>query len=131
RMSSRARGSRSTVHAPSSLDWRDPVVRDLAVRHARLVLVIALVLVWGAACSKAKLFRSNFATVQLVEGTIVTATSREPYTGTLVARDQEITAVATAVLGERYRDLDGLSPTGLVLVLPVDQGVPSGVATLY
>lgn len=77
------------------------------------------------------MFRSNFATVQLVEGTILTARSRAPYTGTLVARDQEITAVAEAVLGERYRDLDGLRPTGLVLVMPVDHGVPSGVATLY
>lgn len=102
-------------------------MRDRAVKHALVVLV----LVGSVACWKPSQLTSNFATVRLVESTIVTANGRDPYTGTLVARDHEIAAVAKTVLGELYRHADGIALTGLVLVMPVDKGVPAGIATVY
>lgn len=112
----------------SSLDSPEPVMRDRTVKRALLALVV---LVGIAACARPRGLTSNFATVQLAERTILTADRRQPYTGTLVARDQEIAAVAKTVLGELHRHVDGITLTGLVLVLPVDRGVPSGLATLY
>jgi antitoxin component YwqK of YwqJK toxin-antitoxin module len=102
-------------------------MRDPVVMRALLVLVLTL----SAACSRPRTFTSNFATVQIAEGAILTASNRDRYTGTLVARDEEISAIAKTVLGELHRHVDGIALAGLVLVMPVERGVPSGVATLY
>jgi antitoxin component YwqK of YwqJK toxin-antitoxin module len=77
--------------------------------------------------------RSNFATVKLEGDSIVDATRGQPYTGTVVARDREIGAIARFVLrGTPAEEAIASAHTdGLILVLPVTGGVPSGRATLH
>ena len=99
----------------------------LTCAAVKLVWVIAAVLAVG--CSKSERYKSNFESVRIA-GDKVLAKSGEPFTGTLVARDQEITAVARALLGDTFARVDGTDVTGLLVVVPVDKGVPSGTATL-
>jgi antitoxin component YwqK of YwqJK toxin-antitoxin module len=92
------------------------------------IWVIATVISCAASPSS---LRSNFASVRLGEGRIL-ATNGEPYTGTLVARDQEIIAIARGVVDAPMLErVDRIDPTGLILVLPVEGGLPSGVASIH
>ena len=54
-----------------------------------------------------------------------------PVTGKLVAKDREIAAVARAVLGDTVRHVDGTDLTGLVIVLPVKDGLVEGSAAVH
>ncbi|MDQ3365936.1 MAG: hypothetical protein M3680_10965 [Myxococcota bacterium] len=98
-----------------------------------VVVAVAGALLAGSACSrKQQPFTSNVATVRFAEASIVSATSGAPFSGRIVAVDQEITVVARSVLGAQLvEQLSSLDPVGLVLVLPVEQGVPVGNAVLY
>jgi antitoxin component YwqK of YwqJK toxin-antitoxin module len=82
--------------------------------------------------------RSNFAEIRITDGRILTASSGTPYTGTLITRDQEIAALVPLALGDK--PMFGATPVkqvrpeafgGLILVLPIANGQPSGRATLY
>jgi antitoxin component YwqK of YwqJK toxin-antitoxin module len=100
----------------------------LTCRPVKLASVIVIVLALG--CSKSERYKSNFESVR-IEGDRVLAKSGEPYTGTLVAQGPEITPVARALLGSTFDRIDSTDVTGLLVVVPVDKGVPSGTATLH
>jgi uncharacterized protein len=100
----------------------------------------AVVAVAGFACYRhatQPTFRSNFAEIRITDDRIVTA-SGAPYTGTLITREQEIAALVPLALGDQ--PIFGATPAervrpdtlrGLILVLPIANGQPSGRATLY
>ena len=106
-------------------NYARPVREELDCAAMR-VLVCCLVLV---ACSKSERLESNFASVKLGEQ-ITSTKDGAPYSGKLIARDREITAVAKVVLGGHLH-ADEIDATGLVLVLPVASGVPDGQAAVY
>lgn len=95
----------------------------------RLVLAIVLSLALFG-CSKADRYNSNFPSVRIESATIVDAKSAKPYSGKLIARDEQIAAVARAVLGPNRDLVAGTALTGLVLVMPVKDGVPEGTAVV-
>jgi antitoxin component YwqK of YwqJK toxin-antitoxin module len=64
-------------------------------------------------------------------GDKVLAKNGEPFSGTLVARDQEIMPVARALLGETSKRIEDTELVGLLVVVPVEKGVPSGKATIH
>jgi antitoxin component YwqK of YwqJK toxin-antitoxin module len=98
-----------------------------------LTVVVALAVPF--AChhyAKQPTFRSNFADIRIADHRIVTANIGEPFSGTLVARDDEIAAIAALVL--RDMPVKQVSPDklgGMILVVPVATGMLSGRATLY
>lgn len=99
-------------------------MRDRGVNRTWLVILILAV-----ACSKTESYKSNFASIR-IEADKILGSNSEPYSGTLVARDQEIAVVARGILGPTYKHVEDADFTGLLLVVPVDKGLPSGRATV-
>lgn len=88
----------------------------------KALLILAL-----CACSaKNPDFKSNFASVTFDHGKILKAGA--PFTGKLVAKDEEIGAVATSLA---IPHVAGAELTGLVVVLPVTAGLVEGVAQVH
>jgi antitoxin component YwqK of YwqJK toxin-antitoxin module len=93
----------------------------------RLLLLALLV----PACSRASGpdLASNFTTVKVDKQITKDGT---PYTGTLVAREREIVDVARIVLDEVAFDrVQDAEPSGLVLRVPIKDGVLQGKAIVY
>jgi len=75
---------------------------------------------------------SNFSQFQLTEAGVVSTTTGERATGTLIATGNEIVTVAAHVFRGTPLARAELSDTaGLVLVLPIENGVASGIAELH
>lgn len=96
----------------------------------RAVKVLLVVMVLCACSSKTEGFKSNFTSVSIEDGGKVVKDGA-PFTGKLVAKDREIAAVAHAVLGDSVRHVEGTDLTGLVLVLPVKDGLVEGSAAVH
>lgn len=76
-------------------------------------------------------YASNFDGIRVSGGVLIDASTRQPYSGTLIARDAEIGIVANVVLdGTPLEGVAKLDTTGLVLILPVVDGKPHGEAQL-
>ncbi len=94
----------------------------------RFVVVCVAVAVVTLGCSGPMPYRSNFASVKLTP-TLVTSHDGKPYTGTLTALDREIHEVARLVLASPTLEaVLHVDPSGLILVLPIRNGVPEGRA---
>lgn len=92
----------------------------------RWLVVVGVV----AGCSKAPSYTSNFAKVKIDASThSVVGADGKPYAGTLIARDKEIIEVARGVLGEpALEHVAGTDVTGLVLIMKIENGAPTGTA---
>jgi len=98
----------------------------------RLALLLAA-LALATACSRGAGpdLSSNFTTIQLAPNLVKTVNGKM-YTGVLVAREDEIIAVARVLLDDKaFGRVAGAEPRGLVLRLPIKDGVPEGKATIY
>ncbi|MCG8421119.1 MAG: hypothetical protein MJE77_24630 [Proteobacteria bacterium] len=103
-------------------------------RVKRLCLVAAIVAVPVACYHHARdnSFESNFSAVRVAEGGLVAAATGQPYSGPLIARDEEITAVAQIVFrGTPLEGAANFDTSGLILVVPVENGALSGRAALH
>lgn len=95
-------------------------------------LVSIAVAVCAVACSKKPTpYKSNVASIKIENRTITATESGKPYTGTVIARDREIADVARGVLSPALLEhVDRMDPTGLVLLLKVENGKANGQAEL-
>ncbi len=105
------------------------------MKRAMQVLAAAALIGLPIAChhhARARALESNFASVRVLEGGRVLSGHGEPFTGTLVARDEEIVEVARSVLvGTPLADVETLDTRGLIVEVPVHDGVLSGRAVLH
>jgi antitoxin component YwqK of YwqJK toxin-antitoxin module len=100
-------------------------------RSVAIAAVVAVVVALGCGRRATDTFPSNFGRFRLVEHRVVDAKTGAAYTGTLIARDHEISAVASLVLaGTPLEPLGTRSPSGLILVASVRSGVLVGRASL-
>jgi antitoxin component YwqK of YwqJK toxin-antitoxin module len=101
------------------------------VRIVKLLAAIAVITALACGGRAQPSYPSNFTAVRLAPGKITRDSDGAPYTGTLVARDAEIAEVARVVMaGTPMEKLPREDLGGLILVLPVRDGVPEGGATM-
>lgn len=76
--------------------------------------------------------KSNYDQVSVIEGRIMRGASNEPFSGRLVATGAEIASLARAILKDTpIESLADAELGGLILVLPVEQGVANGRAAVH